>query len=430
LNVYPAILAALHQAGFNWETAGKLWGVIIGSLTVLPLFGLVRRQFDDRIAFLAAIIYALHAEMIRWAPEGIRDPTFWFFWMTTLYFQWRAAQEANAHCFLAAGVSMALAALTRFEGLLLLIPMVCWFICAQTGNRRKMIVGGIVALLVLPLLLFLVSKIWFPYASPWELFRTKPLEIVDHWWHGHAAPSSGNVPSIELYGKQWANTSAYLAALVKGATPWYLLLLAAGVWCAWRRCLSLDLMPLWLASAAFMLAIWIHLYVAEETSKRYFLPIVLMTTPLAAMGVQAIANVRHIPHCAPLALYAALALGNVITTDYRHRSQPKIVGEMIAQHCQSAPTILGPPGIVGLVAYYANGQPQVFPSTATTATIEALCRENASDWVLFPNSRDAAANENMVLGMRRDGFDQIDNVALVSGNQRIGVFVRRNLISP
>ena len=164
LNVYPAILAVLHRTGIDWETAGKLWGVVISSLTVLPLYGLVRRQFDDRIAVVTAAIYALHAEMIRWAPEGIRDPTFWFFWMLALYCLWRAAQEASAFCFLAAGVAMALAALTRFEGLLLLIPMVCWIICGITApngprasNRYKIIVGGFTTLCVLPLLLLLVS---------------------------------------------------------------------------------------------------------------------------------------------------------------------------------------------------------------------------------------------------------------------------------
>jgi hypothetical protein len=298
---------------------------------------------------------------------------------------------------------------------LLLIPMVCWIICGITApngprasNRYKIIVGGFTALCVLPLLLLLVSKIWLPHEAPWDLFRTKPLEIVDHWWHGHAAPSSGNVPSVEPSGGHFVTMSrAFLAAMAKGATPWFLLLLAVGIWRGRRRCLQLELAPLWLASAALLLAIWMHLYVAEETSKRYFLPIVLMTSPLAALGLQALANVRHSSRWAPLGLFAAL------------------VGQKIAQHCETAPGILGPPGIVGLVAYYAGGQAHVFPNGATEATIETLCREDKDDVILIPTPRDANAQSNMLAWTRRDGFEPMDDAELGSGSQRIGAFVRR-----
>ena len=37
----------------------------------------------------------------------------------------------------------------------------------------------------------------------------------------------------------------------------------------------------------FLLAIWIHLSFAQETSKRYFLPLVLVMSPLAASGLLA-----------------------------------------------------------------------------------------------------------------------------------------------
>ena len=218
---------------------------------------------------------------------------------------------------------------------------------------------------------------------------------------------------------------AFLAAMAKGATPWFLLLLAVGIWRGRRRCLQLELAPLWLASAALLLAIWMHLYVAEETSKRYFLPIVLMTSPLAALGLQALANVRHSSRWAPLGLFAALSLNNVVLTDYRHRSQPKVVGQKIAQHCETAPGILGPPGIVGLVAYYAGGQAHVFPNGATEATIETLCREDKDDVILIPTPRDANAQSNMLAWTRRDGFEPMDDAELGSGSQRIGAFVRR-----
>src|SRR5215469_9002514 len=46
LNLYPPVLAALHQLGVSWEDAGKWWGVATAALAVLPLYGWIRRQFD------------------------------------------------------------------------------------------------------------------------------------------------------------------------------------------------------------------------------------------------------------------------------------------------------------------------------------------------------------------------------------------------
>ncbi len=52
-NFYLLVLRAWHRAGLDWETAGTTWGILASSLAVLPLFGWVRRMFDDRVALLA-----------------------------------------------------------------------------------------------------------------------------------------------------------------------------------------------------------------------------------------------------------------------------------------------------------------------------------------------------------------------------------------
>ena len=65
--------------------------------------------------------------MIRWSPEVIRDPTFWFlFTLSSLSLV--AGRERSAHrgCSSPLGMTIALAAATRLEGLLLVIPLVMW----------------------------------------------------------------------------------------------------------------------------------------------------------------------------------------------------------------------------------------------------------------------------------------------------------------
>ena len=68
LNIFPVVLIVLNRLGLDWELAGKLWGVTMSTLVVLPLFGLARRQFDERVAVAACVLYAVHPKLIEWSP--------------------------------------------------------------------------------------------------------------------------------------------------------------------------------------------------------------------------------------------------------------------------------------------------------------------------------------------------------------------------
>ena len=137
LNLFPVVLMLLHRSGLDWELAGKLWNVAISCLTVLPLYGWVRRQFDDRLALAAGCLYAMHPELIRWSPEGIRDPTFWFFLVLSLYLLWRAAAEVRLRFYLTGGLAMAMAVMTRSEGLFLLVPLFLWSWKRGAGSGQQ-----------------------------------------------------------------------------------------------------------------------------------------------------------------------------------------------------------------------------------------------------------------------------------------------------
>ena len=339
LNLYPVVLMLLHRSGLDWELAGKLWNVAISCLTVLPLYGWVRRQFDDRVALAAGCLYAMHAELIRWSPEGIRDPTFWFFMMLSLYLLWRATTEVRLALFLLGGLAMAMAVMTRSEGLFLLVPLLFWSFrrgnCAArdprvefayrpgtrqktracqvpgarrdecaSALRRKRILGVMLAVGVFPALLVLASLFWFRGHAPWELVRTKPLDFVSQWIRACLAWSSGHDATAgtrhladtafllgagsAASGMRWSQTAGLFAsAMFKGMTPMFTLFAcigAAGWWRVWKRG---DHQVMIYTVLLFFLAIWIDLDVAQETSSRYFLPVVLVLSPLGALGLLA-----------------------------------------------------------------------------------------------------------------------------------------------
>ena len=89
----------------------------MASLAVLPLFGWLRRQFDDQVATVACILYAVHPKLLVFSPLMIRDPTFWFLLAMTLYLGWRAVVEVKWWLFFLTSVTFVLAVCTPHRGL-------------------------------------------------------------------------------------------------------------------------------------------------------------------------------------------------------------------------------------------------------------------------------------------------------------------------
>ena len=83
-----------------------------------------------------------------YSPLTIRDPMFWFLFLLTLYWGWRAVVEVRIGLFCAAGIACALAIHTRTEGLLLLAPLGLWVMFrwpAVAGCRLRLVLGGLLA---------------------------------------------------------------------------------------------------------------------------------------------------------------------------------------------------------------------------------------------------------------------------------------------
>ena len=229
LNPLPMVLVLLHHAGLDWELAGNLWGVLMAGLVVLPLYGWLRRQFDDRAALAGCFLYAMHSEMIRWSPEVIRDPTFWFLFTLALYLLWRAATEVRLRLFLAATVAIAAASVTRFEGLLLLIPLAVWSAARrrtlQTA-RGRLSLGALACLAILSAAAALGWWFFRQGGLSSEALALRPFVLAGGWAQaaaaslfggasGHSSVLPASLGPISL-GRM---LEIYLPTVAKGITP-------------------------------------------------------------------------------------------------------------------------------------------------------------------------------------------------------------------
>jgi Dolichyl-phosphate-mannose-protein mannosyltransferase len=318
LNVYPVILMGLHALGLEWTTAGKLWGVLIGTAIVLPLFDWLRRMFDEQIATAGVFLYAVHPKLIEYSVEPIREATFWFFFVAGLDFLWRSCEERRWWQFAAAGMALALALHTRIEGWFLLAPLIVWGAASwrrTPAARLRLAAGGLLCAAMTPLLLLVLNVTLLAHHPTWEFGRLSPFTVVAGWVPAHhankppkptaaanlsaapaaavkspaepapLAPSQLTVStgdSAKIADKSHARR--YLVELVRTVGVPYLLLAAIGFWSllARFRDLRYALLPVW--TVATLLAIWVQLVHAGEMNGRYFLTLAFVDAALVAAG--------------------------------------------------------------------------------------------------------------------------------------------------
>lgn len=469
LNTYPPILALLHRCGFDWEQASKGWGVLISSLAVLPLFGWIRRQFDDRVALAACFLYAVHPKFIEWSPEAIRDPTFWFFWNYSLYATWRAVTEVRISWFAIAGVAITLALHTRFEGWFLYLPLAWWAGCrcwSLVGGRWKVACGTLLALAVCPALLLLVNVSLLHNYPKWELGNFSRLEYVVLWYQAIAKssvsepqatpaqtasakdavassavtaevrppePEQAPAPPVEradvtMPRMATGNTAlVFLNALRRGIGALFGISWLIGFF-QWRQFwFRRDHLVLFLTALCVASAIWIHLWYAQATSSRYFLAIDVLASACAALGwlqlcqwlgraVNRVARVR-MPARAALAaiiiLTAGAGLGEAFTNRYTGRQRDAALGRWLKEQSDSRPR-LARRGSMELVDHYAGAIAEPLPADAAAAA--QLLAEWRPTFVVA-SRRDSPGDvvEGLGRAAKPLGFERVAESRLPSG---------------
>jgi 4-amino-4-deoxy-L-arabinose transferase-like glycosyltransferase len=487
-NVYPLILTGLHRLGFDWEFAAKLWGVTVSSLVVLPLWGWVRRQFDDRIALVACLLYAVNPKFIEWSPEVMRDPTFWLLFMTAIYWLWRAVTEVRYSWFLADGAAIMLASLTRMEGLFLLIPLTLWtfwrFValgggaggsvpllhrssaepgpppstaCEQavahrtnksrlSNDCKRLLLGAVLCVLVFPALAVAVKVGWAYGHSDWSVLRLSPLARVETWlqWVVGHAPANVDAEGLEKPLGFSRMIWIFIPTMTRGLSPVFALLMFGGIW-GWRRVWGRrDHQPLFYTAVVIMCGIWIQLWYDRNICPRYALPIVLMASPWAALGLLGlISRLLRIagwmrwgtrPQQTVVAsvavIVALISLGDAMTSNGKYfetRQMAADLGCWVRNKYPQSPAIVGPVGITPIISFYARNAPyRPFRWEADDDSILLMIQQSQAGVVLLQPAKELTAVRCAALAARlkEAGLEPVDRSALPATCDGLSVLLR------
>ncbi len=373
-NLYPVILLTLHKLGLSYELAGKMWGILVSTLTLLPLLKLVRIQFNGTIALVTGYLYAVHPRFIEWGPELMRDPTFWFCFVSTLYLLRRSYDSQKVHWFVSSGICFILAIHLRSEGWLLLIPIGVYAYLRCRSSRVCYPTGPVVRtalVLAIPVsTILLLNATWLRETPGWarldciaEVLRTKIA----------ATATSAPAEQVNASHDQSHSLSHQLAyfgkKVLKGFVPWFVVPMAIGMYRLRRRMRSLEHAALLAITFIIVGLVAAYLFLFGEINTRYFLTGSLLILPYTAYGIIVLVNYlsRHVKHtwtAKPVTIATAitlfLLLGGIrgLYVDRAPLQQQADIGTWIRTH-------YGENAVVacwedhGLVSYYAHAERQL-----------------------------------------------------------------------
>ena len=118
-NLYPLMIFLVQKFIGDWELSGRLISLILGTLTVIPIFLLGRSLYNERMGWFSALFYVTLPDFLKFDTQVLRDPTYWFFMTFSLYLVWEGLKKNRLLVTALASMSAGLGAITRVDGLVL-----------------------------------------------------------------------------------------------------------------------------------------------------------------------------------------------------------------------------------------------------------------------------------------------------------------------
>jgi uncharacterized membrane protein len=131
--LYSFLILLFNYIFHNLETSAKLISMLAGTLSIIPVYLIAKRIFDEKTVVVAVILFAISPEIWRWQIRIMTDSLFTLFFIWSIYLllqirnpPFNSVQDKQSEirnlCF--AWFFAGLASLTRYQGIALVPPLI------------------------------------------------------------------------------------------------------------------------------------------------------------------------------------------------------------------------------------------------------------------------------------------------------------------
>ena len=132
---YPFLIYLFSPDTTYVEIAGRFISLFLGTLTILPLFYLVKEAIGKKEAIFSALLYAFHPYLVTYSGMLLTEATYWGLLVLSAYFFWTGLKKEKVWRMSFSGVFLGLAYLTRPEGIGYVLVYLAWVVI--DGILRK-----------------------------------------------------------------------------------------------------------------------------------------------------------------------------------------------------------------------------------------------------------------------------------------------------
>jgi len=122
----------------------RVFSEIISIFSALPIYFLCRKFFNDKIALLAVILFVFDPRVIENSIFGITEPLYILFVILTILFIFYKEGKMIYLSF----IFVALTSFVRYEGLLLIIPVMLSFIFQRKNIKKEFVIGSLLFIII------------------------------------------------------------------------------------------------------------------------------------------------------------------------------------------------------------------------------------------------------------------------------------------
>ncbi len=454
--LYPVLISLVQKVAGGWELSGRLISIVVSTATVIPIFLLGRRLYNERVAWVSALFYIFLPNVLRYSTDILRDPTAWFLMVLTLWLVWVGNEKGRPVFFGLASLSAGLGILTRPEGFVIWGALILYIaFCRREGLSLKMRVLNVALLgIVFPLLVIVFIVLVWNLSGRLELnallghlfFLVKtytimilnlpePVRAIDEKAYGSLPIISESFRELVRSYKPVMVTSEVAYKLIKCANLLCIPIVFA-LWVRVKRGFN--------GADRFLLCVWaallgMSLLYAWETqyfSTRHGLTLVFPGFFFASLGMIEIAErlsrvADHVswrrvsikkvfvPVLTSLVIFLFLIQVQDFSTARKNKTEMRIVGVWLKEQGFGGSVIMGPTRLSRL-AFYAEGRFIEMPGSWEKA-IESI-RQIGVQIVVVDSCAIEKDCPDLKANLLRTGMAQLEGPRYEIGNCAVEIY--------
>jgi 4-amino-4-deoxy-L-arabinose transferase-like glycosyltransferase len=133
---YPFLIFLFSPDTTHVEITGRLISLFFGTLTIIPLFYLVKKAISQKAAIFSTLLYSFHPYLVTYSGMLLTEATYWGLLILSVYFFWTGLKKEKVWRAMLSGCFLGIAYLTRPEGIGYVFVYLIWAV-VEGGFKKK-----------------------------------------------------------------------------------------------------------------------------------------------------------------------------------------------------------------------------------------------------------------------------------------------------